>query len=383
MAKIYKRDDRRNFYAHVKVWSEAENQYVWKRIATGTADREAALALAEALERASEQVKPLTGRKITREHAESLLASVLASAGVEIDSGIDYPLFREISEKYMQRAKNKVSASTYQTYTTKANTVDAWLGGANPTVDFFTEDRLEDFYASLLENSSNKTANETMRHLSRVLDLVVPKVLPYNPVSQVKLASNQGSDTLDRTPLTMGEVMMIVNKMPRTGRCGEFRIATIIAASTSCRMTDAVLMSSENLTNGVMTYRQSKTKKTVSIPIVNPVWLSELKSMQGDYCPELKEEYRARRTSTMSSEYTELITELGVDQDYKVFAKSGRRVARKTFHSLRHTLRSELINKGATSEIADMITGHSGDQGKTYTHMDIASMRKHLESVFS
>lgn len=68
-------------------------------------------------------------------------------------------------------------------------------------------------------------------------------------------------------------------------------------------------------------------------------------------------------------------------QEYQVFTGSGRKSARKTFHSLRHTVHSAIIASGGTEAQAEMILGHSPGQGKAYSHADVQSLGKVLVSA--
>lgn len=58
-------------------------------------------------------------------------------------------------------------------------------------------------------------------------------------------------------------------------------------------------------------------------------------------------------------------------------------MARKTFHSLRHTLRSAIVQSGGSDAQADLILGHSAGQGKTYTHSEMSATAAVLTRALS
>jgi integrase len=58
----------------------------------------------------------------------------------------------------------------------------------------------------------------------------------------------------------------------------------------------------------------------------------------------------------------------------------GRRCARRSFHSLRHTFTSLQANAGVSKELRMKLTGHS-DEGvhEGYTHLDLPALRKGVD----
>jgi len=62
--------------------------------------------------------------------------------------------------------------------------------------------------------------------------------------------------------------------------------------------------------------------------------------------------------------------------------KLGRNVSRLSFHSLRHSFNSAMANANVPLEIRQKLTGHaSQDMNKQYTHQELETVRRAVESI--
>ena len=59
----------------------------------------------------------------------------------------------------------------------------------------------------------------------------------------------------------------------------------------------------------------------------------------------------------------------------------GRQVFSLSFHSFRHTAISEMANSGVSKERRMKLSGHKSNVHERYTHHEIESLRKDVESV--
>ena len=60
----------------------------------------------------------------------------------------------------------------------------------------------------------------------------------------------------------------------------------------------------------------------------------------------------------------------------------GRNVSRLSFHSLRHSFNSAMANADVPLEIRQKLTGHaSQDMNKQYTHLELETVRRAVESI--
>ena len=69
--------------------------------------------------------------------------------------------------------------------------------------------------------------------------------------------------------------------------------------------------------------------------------------------------------------------------DLQVVQGGGRRkLARRTFHSLRHSFTSALANAGVPEEVRMKLTGHSSkDIHRGYTHLELETLRQAIGTI--
>lgn len=387
MVKLYKQAKSKNWSARVQVWDAKNARMVTRRVSTGTDEETAAIDFAEALESAAKVNRALSGQTITRKHAESLFFSLLSQAGIAVEDSEPLPELREFIADYMAAKEGQVSAQTLKVYTTCRNRFLAWLSLEAPKdakLDWLTRQRAAQYYSHLRETLAVKTSKECFKWLSRILKKAVQETsLRKNPCEGVEL--DLRGETLQRLPFTLEEAKQVIGCLLTQGeREREWARLAALSVMSGCRIEDALLMSVSNISKeGVLKYRQKKTGKDIACPLVVPDWLSLVRERtSGPIAPTLAKEFKDRGNARLSSEFTGFVSKAGVVQEFKTF-KSGRKVARKTFHSLRHTLRTAIIASGGSDAQADVILGHSEGEGKRYTHAEVGAMRGTLEQAFT
>lgn len=379
--KPYKPKGSNNYYVKLKSWDAAAGQWVWKKVSTGTDDLAAAEGLYKALSQAAEGAAALSGKSVPRSHIEAVIRGVYALAGVGMEDCQKWPRIHDYVTAYLEAREPRVTKRTMSTYRTFKNT---FLGAVpkDAALDWLTPARASAWYEKLLTRLTAKTASERARFVSRVYARAQQELdYPANPIRGVEFTSK--GEKLERLPFTLEEVHALVKHLQAgTEREQEWSRAVMLSAMTGARLEDAVTAKSGQIRDGVFTYRQHKTGKKLSVPLVVPAWREALESCQGRVCPTLASAHTTSATHNMSQEFTGLVSDAGIEQKWKTF-RSGRRVARKSFHSLRHTLRTLIVSSGGSDAQADLILGHSGQQGKTYTHSELESLQSVLVKAIS
>lgn len=367
------------------IWSEEKGQMVRHRASTGTTDSRKAQALADGLESAAKAARNLAGQEISKAHVEAMVLNVLTIAGVSVEKQAKLPNLEDWISDYVEWKRPRVKGRSILLYEGSLRKIKLWLSTLNlkvsPDLDWLTDEKVEDYYSWLRSNLSIKTSREHIKFLGRAMKRAVEKTaLLKNPVDGIELEKR--GNTLDRLPFTLAEARMIYSHLLTKGpREREWARAVALSLMSGCRLEDALTMEQDAIVDGVLTYRQQKTGKNISCPMVIPDWLELItETKSGPICPDLCKAFAHRGTATVSGEFTGLVSDAGVKQSYREF-KSGRKMARKTFHSLRHTLRSAIVNSGGSDAQADIILGHSAGQGKRYTHSELESMRETLSSA--
>ena len=389
MGSLQKTPTSRYWVAYFKRWDAATRTWKRTRASTKCEDRAAAESVLAQLEATATMAAGLrTGTAMTEEHARSLVLSIMNAAGVTVlSSRREVPGVLEYIERYMSQKARKVRASTYRTYSTCRNAFEAWHGKDAP-LDSFTAARAEDYYGHLLKTGSSKTANDRHRWLSGVFAKAVKEgLLSRNPCLAVDRITS--APILNRLPFTLQEAQKLIgylasgNEIPpclklarsirsTPARRLEWARAALLSLQTGARLADCINMPRSSINKGhqgsVLTYRQAKTSKLINCPLVlddlNPL-ITRVRAKL--LCPELAEDYARLGNAHLSQEFTDLVSAAGISQKY-VRGRAGRKSARKTFHSLRHTLRSAIVASGGSDAQADLVLGHSPGQGKAYTH---------------
>ena len=385
MAKLYRRTKSKNWYASVLIWSETNQEMVRKRVSTETDDKEKAQDFADGLETVAKATKSLAGKTISKQHAHGIFLTFLSTAGITIEGDRPLPGLLAFLNDFLESRKDKVSVSSYNTYRSARNRFQKWLDlqnlGNPPSLDWFTPLKAEEYYIWLLETLAPKSANESLKWVSRAMTRALKITdLEKNPCDNVELTTK--GETLDRLPFSLQEAFHIVGWLLEQGeREREWGRCAALSLMSGCRIEDAITMDQKQISDGVLSYVQKKTGKSISCPLVVPEWISVIiETKEGPISPRLHKELTQWGNADLSSEFTKYVERAGVEQEFKTF-KSGCRIARKTFHSLRHTLRTSIVSSGGSDAQADIILGHSEGEGKRYTHSELGAMRATLKKA--
>ena len=385
MAKLYKRDQSPYYYARVKMWDEMKQVWRWKGFNTKERDEDRALLVANQIENTAKTVAGIKESTITRKEVESLIMPIIVAKGLTISDEVNAPFVRDMINKYMDTQREIVKERSYNTYKTAMNAFLKWLDkqpNKNPKADQISVDLASEYYHDMLKVCSPRSSKDRVKYMDRVYGMYCDReIIAKNPFKAVKFTNKTNEDydnELERIPFSSDDVKKLLGFLRE-----DWLKAFIVSLQTGARLEDCVTMRKDNIDGGILKYKQEKTGKLIECPLVNEEWTKLLLSGNSEYiCPTLHSEFLKNGNSRLSGMFTKLVSEAGVKQEYKTFV-SGRKIARKTFHSIRHTLRSEIINSGGTSSQADMILGHSEGMGRRYTHMDIEAMREALNKAIS
>ena len=358
---------------------------VRKRVSTGTSDKVAAKAFADALESSSKAMRSLAGQTITRKHAEGLFLSMLSQAGISVQGSEPLPLLLDFVNGFMDSKERTVAPLSFRNYQQAQRKFAGWLetqGFEDGDLKWMTSERANAYYSHLRERLSVKTAKENFRWLSRIMKkAVIETSLEKNPCDAVTIDTK--GETLKRLPFSLEEARQLIEWLcAGDARKREWARLAALSVMSGCRLEDAMKMDLARIKDGVLRYRQTKTGKDIECPLVVPEWLALItEEKEGFVSPVLSAEFAKWSNSKLSTEFTGYVAAAGVEQSFTQFA-SGRRIARKTFHSLRHTLRTAIVSSGGSDAQADLILGHSEGEGKRYTHSEVDAMRGTLERAF-
>jgi site-specific recombinase XerD len=213
-----------------------------------------------------------------------------------------------------------------------------------------------------------------------------------DPAQLVSLVSKQNKRTVQaitRETFSAHELDAIAE-----AASGEWLTTILLARYTGARQGDCVRMSWSNvdLAAKVIRYSDAKTHKSYVVPLHARLEkylrdASEAKSPGDALCPVLSLKASGGKYG-LSMEFRRIMARAGID-DRSVATKAIRSVegkvrhlARRSFHSIRHSYNSELANTGTSQEIRRKLVGHGDDDiNDIYTHHDVAVFRQAIDRL--
>jgi len=168
----------------------------------------------------------------------------------------------------------------------------------------------------------------------------------------------------------------------------EWQTAILAGFYLGARLMDVVNLNWENvdLSDGVITYDQLKTGKSVTAPL-HPDLKNHLFKLAGDnphapLCPTLQKRSVGGRKG-LSVTFTNIMRDAGIGQhQVKGKGKQGRVFSKLSYHSLRHTFTSALANANVPAEVRQKLTGHADDAThQKYTHLELKPLQAAIATL--
>ena len=300
-------------------------------------------------------------------NARNLISQIY---GISTGEKLETYTVREWCVRFMTQKEAEIKAGTIENYQKALIPFLDWLGErADNPLSTLTRDTVEDFRTHLLGHLSPSTCNVRMSKLSTCFRAAVPSKIPTNPAANLtnaKLPTGQ-----EKLPFTEDEVRMIL-----AAANDRWTGMVLMAVYAGTSMIDAAKMTWEqvDLAGQRITYRRTKKGKDgepIWIPMHDRLaeWFME---RAGDHGGPVFGAFRDKvvnRNVVPSVQFNKLVDRAGVDVPYYT-APDGRKVRRKTFHSLRHLANSAMANAGVAPDIRMELMGHSSAaSNKTYTHL--------------
>ena len=151
--------------------------------------------------------------------------------------------------------------------------------------------------------------------------------------------------------------------------------------------------SNVDLAAGIIRYVDQKTGRHYAVPTHRRLQ-EHLLSLAGNddphgfLCPSLARK-QTGGCNGLSAQFQKLMKKAGVDTMevetkvlQKVEGKTARTLAKRSFHSIRHTYNTELANADVSQEVRRKLVGHSSDEvNDIYTHLDVALFRDAINKL--
>ena len=342
------------------------------------------------------RVDALNSRQLARQVGESIVAGVeIIRNNVDVPgrlkeiydrmlkaSGqaavLDLPTVEDWFKRWIGNQKSSVSVSSLQRYQIVADALAGYLKRVNrlkiPITEITSGD-IAGFRDSMAAGRSSTTVNFYV-HVTRMIfgEAVETGLLQRNPAKVVKVVKTVKDEKIVKDVFTPAEVAALVAASPSD----EWKLLILAAYFTSQRLGDVVRLQWDDVDfdKNAIGFCQQKTGTTLAVPI-HPQLLEYLKARTSDR-PEVFPELSKRRIDGLSAAFKTIMKNAGIDGD----RQDGQRADRKTFHSLRHSSISAMLDSNIPEEVRRKISGHSSSaiHGK-YSHETWRAMAQAIESI--
>ena len=337
-----------------------------------TVDRDTAKRTADEMERIGNEHTEIRMDRLTFERR---VESLMRSAGVEIP--LKRATWKEFSAQFLDGSEAGLSSLTK--YRGEIAQFTEFLGArANHDLRDITHYDISKFFKDLQKSGrSSSTARNTTKTVRAVLQRAsLLGFIDKNPASLVRLKSSGVSSS--REPFTRDEISRILANAE-----GEKRTAILFGLTYGLRAGDASRRRYEEIStqDGIpviafVPEKKASGGKVITLPLVGE--LANLKGTAGFITPSVA-------TGKHPGRFFDLIMKnAGINRKTKESKGEGRATNAKSFHSLRHTISSWLMDSGADQRMRQLVCDHDDPKmNARYTHGNIVAMSKAITGALA
>lgn len=352
---------------------------------TKSADRREAQRIANKFEDAAED--GAQGR-FTEVQARKVIADIFA---ISNKGQLPSSSIKDFLEMWLKRKELEATEKTHLRYKTVVNHLLEYLGPkAGFDIAHLTSKEITSFRDNLAGRLTAGTVNISLKILRTALSQARREgVVDTNEAERVALLKNRRTDDA-RRPFTLEELKKILAHASE-----EWRGMILMGLYTGLRLSDVATLTWLNvdLQRQELTVTTAKTGRRQILPLAKPLvtYLEGLTTGDKPDQPLFPEAYGARQRSqyggTLSNQFYQILVAAGLAAKRTHESKEKGRGARRelnplSFHSLRHTATSLLKNAGVSDVVARDIIGHESEAvSRNYTHIDMATKRKAVDSM--
>lgn len=373
--------------------------------------------------------KDSTGRRLDKEEAEKVLFQMQSIANQSMESELESiprkqfeemvdsliratgrtvgeiaPPWNEFSKSFLDRHIQDLSPATARSYVSKRNNFDRFLDqhsgfSASSSLADITLKEVQSFYDWRIKNgSASTTTNKNIDFLQMVFDhAIVCEHVTKNPCMGVKKRDNISRP---KEPFTLDDITKITGALQRYGQAIEFADewarAIRFSIFTGARQSDCVKLKWSDFSDDYRSVRFVPQKKErihrlkkldASVSLVLPQFLSdwlkaEHERSESEWLTPSLRPIKAGKTG-LGNRFLKILDMAGVE--YKVWKSDTGGISQRshTFHSFRHTLKTELREGGVSQEANHYVTGHDDAAvGARYIHEKSENVFRECSDVY-
>lgn len=318
---------------------------------------------------------------------------------VEASTGEALPAEKTIAGWFNEWLKQKAGTTkpaTQARYKASVKAILAHLGeeAAALPLDSLTIGKLREFRDKLkAEGRTAKTTNHYLKDVNSAL-LAAAKEghIQRSPADNLEPLPEE--DSTSREPLTFAQVSKLLKAAPSE----DWRGIILLGAFGGLRLGDAakITRGSIDLQEKVIRFKPQKTarkKEAKKAPILLPMHAELVRYFEGidlpadltaAVFPSLARVSIAGNNG-LSTRFVRIMEAAGVSRGQTrehVAGMAGRSAHSMSFHSLRHTFNSSMLNGGVTQEMRMKIVGHADAKTNAgYSHVELSALRRAVDAV--
>jgi integrase len=205
-------------------------------------------------------------------------------------------------------------------------------------------------------------------------------LIQIDPISGLKAVRG---DSVEKHIFTAEQVQRLID-----AATGDWKGMVIAGFYTGARLSDLANLTWGNvdLFDRTITFTQKKTGAKIKIPIAEDLHSYLMTLPLKDSAPVFPTLYgkSSAGKSGLSMAFGRLMERAGVEQG-TIRERGdgvGRKVSARSFHSLRHSFNTVLVNAGVPQELRMKLTGHSStEMNAVYSHHELSVIRSALEHL--
>lgn len=276
--------------------------------------------------------------------------------------------------RYLQEIESTLSPKTVTDYSARLRKFEVWLDGKTKfdrgtALQFLTY--LRDMQTGRASVAAHKVALSAFYTW-----LVENEHITRNPVRDLSVGNYRSKTKADDAAFTEAEyqqIKLVCSTLKPHQRFWEG--AVIIAWNTGLRMGDIACMERDEVDMAgrrlkIIPNKTRRFDKRLEIPMSGElfVFLSEKAQWSGDRLfPFMCEQYATDGAKSLSKQFERICAKAGIEG--------------KSFHCLRHSTISRLMNSGAPLAVVSSITGNTMQVLQRYSHVTHEARVKAMEAI--
>ncbi|CAN5911916.1 site-specific integrase [soil metagenome] len=360
------------------IFRDADGQRVCRSLKTK--DRKIASKMATDLELAAKRSRE---GHMTTDKARQLVNDILSATGI---NPIDSESAREFFNRWLAAKERTKATNTGIRYASVVRDFLAALGpAADKALSALQPRHVEVFLA--LQTDKGRSPSSLRMDIK-----IVASVFAYamrqgfvitNPALAVELDEAKSVARECFTKADIESLLAVANQ--------DWLTAILLGSFAGLRLGDAVNLTWQNveLVGSTLTFMPQKTRRkgrTLTIPL-HPRLQEHLESLAGDDpLQPLTLSLVGKQTggaTGLSRQFAKLMKLAGIEKESrKTNEKQARSVSSKSFHSLRHTFNSAMLNAGVDESIRMELSGHTtAHVNRKYSHAHLETLRSAVAKI--